>query len=312
RSDTSKGMTNIFQGVIQQLSRRLQVFLQKSEKANAEEDWRPSVVALSPDSFNRYELLELMKWLSDRYGFGMYIHFEKAYFSTESKKAGDEKLNKIIHTISNTHSNVFAEILISPSVTSAVANIIQLPGISGQPNNMVLFEYKKGQTEWLSEIIDNYSLIKTAGHDVCILANSDRGFGYKKDIHIWIKKEDYENANLMILLSYIILGHKDWNKGEIKIFAAFPESNIEDEKKNLVEICSSGRLPISANNINVITLDGSKSKKELISQYSKDADLTLIGFHESRIKAEGHLIFDGYDDLGNILFVNTLIPKFIK
>ena len=177
---------------------------------------------------------------------------------------------------------------------------------------MVLFEYKKGEDEWLSEIIDNYSLIKAAGHDVCILANSDRGFGYKKDIHIWIKKEDYENANLMILLSYIILGHNDWKHGEIKIFAAFPKVNIEEEQKNLVQLCSSGRLPISANNINVIPLDESHNKIAMINKYSVDADLTLIGFHESRVKAEGHVIFEGYENIGNILFVNTLKPKFIK
>ncbi len=312
KSDTNKGMANIFQGVIQQLSRQLQVFLQKSEKANTEEDWRPSVVALSPDSFKRYELLDLMKWLSDRYGFGMYIHFEKAYFSHEYKEIGDQKLNRLIQIISNTHSNIFAETLISPSSTSAIAHIIQLPGISGQPNNMVMFEFKKGETEWLSEVIDNYSLIKTAGHDVCILANSDRGFGYMKDIHIWIKKEDYENANLMILLSYIILGHKDWKGGEIKIFAAFPEAHLEAEQKNLINLCSSGRLPISANNINVISLDESQNKMEMINTYSTDADLTLIGFHESRVKAEGYKIFEGYDKIGNILFVNTLKPKFIK
>ncbi len=312
KNDAKQGLANIFQGVIQQLSRQLQVFLQKSDKVKTEEDWRPSVVALSPDSFKRFDLLELMKWLSDRYGFGMYIHFEKAYFSKENKKMGDKKLIKLVEIISNTKSNVFAETLISPSTTSAIAHIIQLPGISGQPNNMFLFEYKKGRTEWLAEIIDNYSLMKAAGHDVCILATSDRGFGYKKDIHIWVKKEDYENASLMILLSYIILGHKDWRKGEIKIFVAFPKASLEQEKKNLIELCSSGRLPISAKNINVITLDESINKKTLINQYSVDADLTLIGFHESSIKTDGDTIFEGYDNIGNILFVNTLKPKFIK
>jgi hypothetical protein len=145
---------------------------------------------------------------------------------------------------------------------------------------------------------------------MCILANSDKGFGYKKDIHIWIKKEDYENANLMILLSYIILGHADWKGGQIKIFAAFPKENIVTEQENLIQLCATGRLPISANNINVIPLEGNKN--DLINEYSVDADLTLIGFHESRIKAEGHKIFEGYDNIGNILFVNTLKPKFIK
>lgn len=312
KNDNKSGMANIFQGVIQQLSRRLQVFLQKTEKAHTEEDWRPSVVCLSKDSFKRLDALELMKWISHSYGFGMYVHLENDYLSRKSKDTANKKLEKLIQIVANNKSNVFVETLVSPSTTSAIANIIQLSGISGQPNNMVLFEYKKGETEWLAEIIENYSLMKTAGHDMCILATSDKGFGYKKDIHIWIKKEDYENANLMILMSYIILGHTDWKNGQIKIFAAFPKEDLIREQENLIQLCATGRLPISANNINVISLEENKSKYDLIKEYSIDADLTLMGFHESRVKAEGHKIFEGYDNIGNILFVNTLNPKFIK
>ncbi len=313
KSGTTGGMAKIFQGVIKQLSRRLQVFLQKAEKQSAEEDWRPSVICLSQDSFKRLDVLELMKWISKSYGFGMYIHFEKAYLSKESKKAADDILKKLIHNVADNNSNVFMDILVTPSTTSAIATAIQQPGISGQPNNMILFEYKRGQTEWLSEIFDNYSLIKTVGLDIGILSSSEKGFGYKKDIHIWIRKEDFENANLMILLSYIIIGHQDWKKGQIKIYAAFPVENLQVEKDNLIQLASTGRLPISSNNIIVLPLDVSKSKTDLINEYSAEADLTLIGFHESVAKHENRIaLFEGYDKLGNILFVNTLKNKLIK
>lgn len=312
KSDTKKGMASIFQGVIQQFSRTMQVFLQKTEKDKKMEDWRPAVVCLSPDSFERYGALELMKWISYRYGFGTYIHFEKAYFSKESKIVAELKLEKLIKNASVSNSNVFLETIISPSDTAAIVQAIQQPGISGKPNNMMLFEFKKGEGAWLADVIDNYSLLKSANYDLCILASSDRGFGYKKDIHIWIRKTDYENANLMILLSYIILGHPDWKHGEIKIFASFPKEDLLKEQENLIRLTSSGRLPISANNIRVIPMEEGKTKLDLINEYSSEADLTLIGFHESTIKAiKGIDAFEGYDKLGNILFVNTLTTKFI-
>jgi len=289
------------------------VFLQKAEKDKTEEDWRPAVICLSKDSFERYSSLEMMKWISDRYGFGTYIHFEKDYFSKESKQKADEKLEKLIKISASSHSNVFLETLISPSNTSAIVQAIQQPGISGQPNNMMLFEFKKGEKEWLTDIVDNYSVLKTAKYDLCILATSDKGFGYKKDIHVWINKDDYENANLMILLSYIILGHSDWKKGQIKIFATFPKENLKKEQEHLIELTSSGRLPISANNIRVLPLDEGRSRLDLINDYSSDADLTLIGFHEGMIKSNKSTeLFEGYDNIGNILFVNTLTSKFIK
>lgn len=312
KSDTKKGMANIFQGVIHQFSRKLQVFLQKSEKDTTQENWRPAVLCLSKDSFERYGALEVMKWISDRYGFGTYIHFEKGYFSNETKMVSETKLEKLIHLASASKSNVFLETLVSPSNTAAIVQAIQQPGISGRPNNMMLFEFKKGEREWLDDIIDNYSVLKTAKYDLCILGSSDRGFGYHKDIHIWIRKEDYENANLMILLSYIILGHSDWRNGEIKIFATFPKMDIKAEQEHLITLTSTGRLPISANNISVLPLEEGTNRKDLINEISMDADLTLIGFHEAMLKTGKETdIFDGYEKIGNVLFVNTLTKKFI-
>ncbi|MBT8318427.1 MAG: amino acid permease, partial [Lutibacter sp.] len=294
-------------------SRTLQVFLQKTDKDNNEENWRPSVLCLSKDSFERYGALELMKWISHRYGFGTFIHFEKAYFSNESKKIAEKKLEKLIKIASISKSNIFLETIISPSNTAAIVQAMQQPGISGKANNMMLFEYKKGQHEWLSTIIDNYSILKTANYDLGILATSDKGFGYKRDIHIWIRKVDYENANLMILISYIILGHPDWKNGQIKIFATFKKEDLLKEQSNLIELTSTGRIPISANNIHVLPLDENKNRTDLINEYSADADLTLIGFHESIMKSENPIeFFEGYNALGNILFIHTLTSKFIK
>ncbi|WP_372795221.1 hypothetical protein [Lutibacter sp.] len=313
KNDNKKGMATIFQGVIHQISRTIQVFLQKTEKEKTVEAWRPAVICLSKDSFKRYGAMEMMKWISYRYGFGTYIHFEKDYFSTETKKNAELKLEKLIKSAAVSKNNVFIETLISPSNTAAIIQAIQQPGISGQPNNMMLFEFKKGEKEWLTTIIDNFSVLKSAQYDLCILASSDKGFGHKKEIHIWIRKVDYENANLMILLSYIILGHPDWKKGQIKIFATFAKENIAQEEQNLIELTSSGRLPISANNIRVLPIEGNKSRLDLINENSADADLTLIGFHEGMMKSENNLeLFEGYDKIGNILFVNTLTSKSIK
>ncbi len=311
-NENKKGMATIFQGVIQQFSRQMQVFLQKTEKETTTQHWRPAVLCLSKDTFERFSALEMMKWISYRYGFGTFIHFEKDYFSKQSKKIAQIKLEKLIKIAEASKSNVYLETLISPSNTGAIVQAIQQPGISGHSNNMILFEYKKGQTDWLTDIIDNHSLISSANYDLCILATSDKGFGYKKEIHVWIKKEDYDNANLMILMSYIILGHPDWKNAIIKIFATAPREKLLKEQENLIELTTSGRLPISPKNIIVLPTDDSTDRNKLINTISTEADLTLIGFHERHIKSNGIKAFDGFDSIGNILFVNTLNNKFIS
>uniref|UniRef100_UPI00404759B0 hypothetical protein n=1 Tax=Flavobacterium sp. TaxID=239 RepID=UPI00404759B0 len=311
-NSNKKGMANIFQGVIHQFSRNLQVFLQKTEKENSDDYWRPGVICLNKDSFERLAAFDMMKWISHRYGFGTYIHFEKGYFSKATRQTADEKLSKLIEMANTTKSNVFLETIISPSNTNAIVQAIQQPGISGHDNNMMLFEFKKGTTEWLTDVVDNYNLIASADYDLCILASSDRNFGYRSEIHVWIKKEDFENANLMILLSYIILGHPDWKKSEIKIFAVVDKANIEKEKDSLIELTTTGRLPISPNNIIMLPIDENVDKIQLINETSKSADLTILGFHESNLKTKGIEIFNTYNGLGNVLFVNTRHSKLIK
>ena len=308
----ASGLANIFQGVIFQATRQLQVFLQKSQKDSKEESWRPSVVCISPDSFKRMSAFFMMKWISHRYGFGTYIHFLKGYYSAESKKEADESLSKLIHVTHQTRSNIFLDTIINPSNTGAIVQALQATSISGKDNNMLLFEFKKGERVWLEDIIDNHALITTAGFDLCILASSDKEFGIRKDIHIWLTQDDYDNGSLMILLSYIILGHPDWKNGEIKIFALYSKDDAQTEREHLLQLTQTGRLPISANNIKIVVLEDGVSKKQMINQYSVDADLTIIGFHDNLLDGKGSEIFEGFDDIGTILFLSTLEKKQIS
>ena len=50
-------------------------------KANKEKSgsWRPSAICLSERSFERLAAFDLLRWISQRYGFGTYIHLIKGY-----------------------------------------------------------------------------------------------------------------------------------------------------------------------------------------------------------------------------------------
>lgn len=144
------------------------------------------------------------------------------------------------------------------------------------------------------------------------MGSTERGYGLKKEIHIWITPKDYDNANLMILLSYIILGHEEWNDGLIKIFAVFPEKTIEEERDKLFELIEAGQLPISKNNIQLITQTAEKELKSIICSKSKDADLTILGVRDELIKKQGVDVFEGLQNVGNTIFVNAAEGKRIK
>ncbi|MGB0839810.1 MAG: hypothetical protein ACPGXL_06700, partial [Chitinophagales bacterium] len=300
--ENRRGIAAIFQGVAFQLSRQMQVFLQNAEKG--QDNWRPSVVCVSAHSFERFHAFNLLRWLSDRYGFGTYIHFVEDYYSSKANLESEKAMKRLLSHAAD-DSNVYLDTIISPSYTSAIAQVIQLRGISGKDNNMIMFEFAKRNPEDTAAIIDNYQLVKAGNFDVAILASSQRGFGRHRQIHVWISEKDYHSANLMILLAYIISGHSDWKKAEITIFAVYPEAVIEEKRVYLKSLIAAGRLPISGNNIITLPKQANKNIKTVISEHSAEACLTIMGFRGEALKKEGIDKFQGYEELGSILFVNS-------
>ena len=306
-----KSLAVIFQGVIFQFSRRLQVFLQKADKEQTE-SWRPSAIAFSAHTFERLGAFDLLRWISQKYGFGTYIHLIQGYLSRDSSTTAKGCKERLIQMAELTASNIYVDTLISPSYTSSIAQVIQLPGIAGTDNNLLLFEFSKKQPEDLKNIVDNFKLIKSVDFDLLVLGTCERGFGLKKQVHIWITSLDYQNANLMILLAYIIIGHRDWKGAEIKIFAIYPEISIEDERKRLFNLIDLGQLPISSKNVELFASKSDKNVTSIINEKSIDADLTVVGFHPTKIKHDGVEVFQQFENVGNVLFVNATATKEIK
>ncbi|MGB0886099.1 MAG: amino acid permease, partial [Chitinophagales bacterium] len=306
-NEEKQAVSKIFQGVIFQISRNLQLFLQKSNTDIDGNDWRPSVVCLSKNYFERLDAFDLLKWVSQKYGFGTYIHLVDGYLSKENSDKSKKLVTDVIELTKDTKNKIFFGSVVSPSITTAIAQVIQLPGITGKQNNTILFEYNREnpEKENLQDFINNFSLVKALNFDTYLLRSSSRSFGFQKHIHIWITDRDYINANLMILTAYIILGHKDWKNGEIKIFSLSKVEKLKDHKAELENIIKEGRIPISMNNIEIIANTEGVDSRELINEKSNLADLTIIGFRSAALKRNGEEIFDGYDNIGNILFVNS-------
>ena len=307
-SPNKQGMVKIFQGVIYQLSRQLQVFLQKADKEDVN-TWRPSLICISDDSFKRTAAFELMRWISHRYGFGTYLHYIKGYVSRETNKQAHEMLDRLIEKAEISKSNMYLDTIISPSYTTAIAQSIQLPSVSGKESNMFMFEYSKTLGPCTDLIMDNMPLVSATDFDICVLASTEKGFGYHNEIHIWITQGDFDNASLMILMSFVIMGHRDWQGAEIKIFAIHPKDELANQREKLLDQIKEGRLPISPNNVELIEKDQETNSRVIINKRSVGADLTIIGFNSEAVKQLRAEVFEGYHDLGNILFVNSSKEK---
>ena len=159
-------------------------------------------------------------------------------------------------------------------------------------------------------IIDNYNMIHAGEFDICILATSRKPIIYNNGIHIWIKASDSQNAHFMIYMSYILMGHPDWKKSNIQIFQMCKQDEQEQAREKMNNLLEEGRLPITAQNITILPMEEGVSYKTIINQHSTDAGLTMIGFRGYNIAHDKSLVFEGFDDLGTILFVNSYSNKY--
>jgi hypothetical protein len=107
----------------------------------------------------------------------------------------------------------------------------------------------------------------------------------------------------MMLLAYVLLGHRDWQEAEISIFAAFPRQELQAERQRLTELVSTGRIPVSERNIRFLAVDEGDAFRLLVERLSANADLVLFGYSVNGVLEKGADVFTRHSGLREVLFV---------
>ncbi len=299
-----RDLSTLLAGVLSQIVRNLQLLLQKRHTTDDAANWRPSFIAISAQSFKRLGAFDLLRWISQYQGFGSYIHYIEGPLTRETNEDAKALLSRLIEQSQASRAGIYVDTIISPSFKTAVAQIVQIPGISGMDNNSILFDYTADDSEKIiTDIVHGSQFASVAGFNVCVLRSSKRHFGYKRRIHIWFTPGDYRNANLMILLAYIIVGHEEWHDTEIKIFAAFTEERLESGVQHLNDLIAKGRLPISPKNIERIPMQDDGEFESLVNRHSESADLVVTGLSLDKMHEDGGAFLTRFNAVNDLLFV---------
>jgi hypothetical protein len=201
---------------------------------------------------------------------------------------------------------IYVDTMISPSMASALAQSLQMPGVSGMENNTILFEYGvHDPSDVLDGVLAGLSLAGVPRMNRLVLRHGDNFFGARKTIHVWLTWHDARNANLMVLLAYILLGHRDWHGAGISIFAAYPRMEVKGRAEELHDMITDGRLLISEKNVVVIATDEATDFQRLVEARSSSADLVLMGFTDGRLTQKGRALFERTPSLRDVLFVSA-------
>lgn len=301
-----RGLTAIFQGTMFQLTRRLQIALQKSRLKGSMEGWRPSIVAVTRNASGRLGQFDLLRWICHRHGFGHFIQFVEGNYSHRTEIEARRQVGSLIERAEVSRAGIFVDSLICPSFQMALGQTLQLPGISGLPNNCILFEFDRDRPEEADEVAQGALLVSQSKFNVLILRSARLRFGYRSSIHVWVTQGTRENAAMMLLLAYIIVGHTEWRKARIRLFACFEPGKAEREASRLSQLMTEGRLPISRQNLTAVSCSAGETMEREVERRSGSADLVIAGLQASdfeRGAAETALM--GLRGANDVLFVHS-------
>ena len=302
-----RDLAAIFQGTMFQLTRWLQTTLQKSRVMASEGGWRPSIVAVTRFGERRLGHFDLLRWICHRHGFGHFIRLFSGDYSFSSEIQARIKVDGLIKRTEVSRAGIFVDSLISPTFQLALSQILQMPGISGLPNNCILLEFDRENTDEIEEVVEGARLAANSLFNVLILRSTGYRFGYRSSIHVWVTEDNLSNAPMMLLLAYIIVGHPDWKRAEIRLFVCSDSTDAEQEANKLSALTQEGRLPIPMQNVTSVSYKGKASLENEVSLRSNQADLTIVGLTSENIETNGlEPILRSYEGANDVLFVHSV------
>ena len=304
-----RGMIGIFQGAMFQLTRWLQTTLQKNRANFSESGWRPSIVGITQFGERRLGHFDLLRWLCHRQGFGQFIQFFPGDYSFREEISARIHVDALIQQSETSRAGIFVDSLICPNFQLALAQVLQMPGISGLPNNTILLEFDHNHPEEIPEVQQGASLAVESLFNVLILRSTKHRFGYRSSIHVWVTDDNLANVPMMLLLAYILVGHPEWKRAKIRLFACSTSWDTEIDADELSTVIKEGRLPISMQNVTSVSYESEEALEQEVAHRSAQADLVITGLTADDItSADLDRVLQRYQGVNDVLFVHSIEP----
>jgi len=296
----------VFLGVMSQTTRWLQLVLQRGTWAARGRGWRPSIVALNPRSLtDGLGAVELLGWLSERHGIGTYIQLVRGKLESSTHAQAVNLRERLVEMTQSDMPGLYIATMVSPSLRSAAAQVLQMPGVSGLDNNTLLLDFRNGRDDdaAVDDIVSETALAADVGKNVLIYRDDGSRLERRQRIDVWLTWHDERNAKLMLMLAYIIAGHENWKRAEIRVFAALPGQEVAEERRAFAELCTRGRIPIPERNISFLAAGSPDAYAKLVTEHSGACDLLIVGMSKESLVEQRRQRLTVHEHAPHTLFV---------
>ena len=303
-----RDLTAIFQGTMFQLTRWLQITLQKSRVNSLAGGWRPSIVAVTRFGERRRGHFDLLRWICHKHGFGHFIRLFQGDYSFSTQLQAQIQVDELIKKTEISKADIFVDSIISPTYELALTQILQMPGISGIPNNCILLEFDRETPDEIEEVEKGIRFVAGSPFNVLVLRSTGNRWGYLSSIDVWVTEENLlQNAPMMLLLAYIIVGHPEWRHAEIRLFACSEARDAEREADRLSTLMKEGRLPISMHNVTSVSYSSEEALEHEVEARSAQTDLVIAGLTGDDLGSDKLAQkLRSYSAANDVLFVHSI------
>ncbi|MEO1439494.1 MAG: hypothetical protein AAFV33_03770, partial [Chloroflexota bacterium] len=269
-------------------------------------NWRPNIMVFTGQPHNRLQLTEMARWLTSGQGIVTFVQF---IVSEVDEKHGSDLIDRarrqINKYIEQSGMRAFAEAEIVPDFHHGALSMAQAHGIGGLSSNTVLMGWSRTYEGNVKQIRLMRDLMRLRKSVMFLHYDPERESGNYKRINLWWQGRG-GNEDLMMLLAYIIEEDRAWQNSTIRLMRIINSPDgVEEVASHMNDVLDTVR--VSAKPM-VIVKEAHKSISETITEYSADADLTIIGMNlppEDQIKEYAHRLADLVDGVGTVLMVRN-------
>lgn len=241
-------------------------------------NWRPNIIVFTGQPHHREQLVEVSNWLSHGQGIVTFFQLIVGDIGTHAEGALRDTARKHIRTYIEQHSmNAFAEAEIVHDFKEGALIIAQAHGLGGIEANTILMGWSNTESGRASQLDLMRHLVALHKSVLFLNYNFERKFGNFERINVWWQGRG-GNADLMLLLVYIITQHRNWKDVKVSLIRIVPNHEaVDSTRDHMKDLLRTVR--VNAEPVILIRSQKDKPLAETIREYSLNADLTLLGMH---------------------------------
>jgi len=239
-------------------------------------NWRPNILVFTGQPHNREQLVQIAEWLTQGQGLVTFVQVLVGNVTQLSGRGLRETARKGIRKyIQDRGMTAFADVQIVETFNDGALTIAQSHGVGGLEPNAVMLGWSRTSEGQVSQLKLLHGMVRL-GKSVLLLNDDDeRGFGQQQVIDVWWGGRG-GNAELMLLLAYLIHQHRVWYNARIRLIRVIDSrEGYEQTEAHMEQLLSSIR--VTAEVVIIVREDPDQPMTDILCENSYETDLTILG-----------------------------------